>query len=711
MRVQQRRLKPCFALPAAYAQTKLRTLALGPGGEELASAAVVCDGGASISALLADSRAGTHVLVTCPAHASCPSTLSEASPRLALPSKPHSLHVLSSTAAAAATSASEPSQAGPSECLAVVLQDGGIAWTTPSSQNLSMTTIPAAASSGAGEKLRGAASASHTLATLHQGTPGSPASVRLYAWRDGSLAASRSLSAAAPTAAAAATQLCLAPTYALVAWSNGTVSVLPLAGSAAAVAAATGVQVRLSAITGAPSVSGEPSSSTPASQLKGKKRPAAAAATPNGGADGGGGGAGAGPMVAPYDDTQFLVVWLSHGGTAASSGDVPAGLHYALVDCQYGCTATTGHVALDVSLLPAPGAPCRLAASAVASPGLIVVQAGRVVLGFRVQAPRASLLGLVGKMSVSAPSASPAAAGAAGAGDGKGAGVTPGGVWSLDMSHLSHKSRELAKAAKAAGATEKAAGAAAGAAAAEAGEVTSSSSAAAAGAGLALQPIAHLFMARGESKDVVRVLAQLEAVSAAAAAAAAARTGSGGAATAAPGAAAAGPEAEREQQVLDQALELVRARHSAPQPRPAPARLATLLAQRLAATGRWDTLAQLFATLPLQSLQGCSALLPAVATAAQYRLLAPLCCKLDEVQSGDVLAALQALLKPTTADSQAGRRAYYLHLRSHAEAAVAHAEAQLPRCQRSQERRDALAFAQCAAALLDGFTYRWGLRV
>eukprot|EP00955_Chlamydomonas_euryale_P020756 219956-Chlamydomonas_euryale.AAC.1 len=88
-----------------------------------------------------------------------------------------------------------------------------------------------------------------------------------------------------------------------------------------------------------------------------------------------------------------------------------------------------------------------------------------------------------------------------------------------------------------------------------------------------------------------------------------------------------------------------------------PPALSAALAPVLAAAADWTSLELLLSMLPLQGLPGsCSQLLALVARAGQTRLLAPLCCKLDEPSPGDVVAALSALLAPTCAENLPARR-------------------------------------------------------
>ncbi|GAX83490.1 hypothetical protein CEUSTIGMA_g10915.t1 [Chlamydomonas eustigma] len=159
--------------------------------------------------------------------------------------------------------------------------------------------------------------------------------------------------------------------------------------------------------------------------------------------------------------------------------------------------------------------------------------------------------------------------------------------------------------------------------------------------------------------------------------------------------------------VLKEALDqfLSASRHSNP------LSLVSLLAQRLAEGELWDELQRLLDTIPSGTSQGCllpgatcSWILPTAARAQRYRLLSPLCSCLDDASPDQVVEALAVLLQPTTASNLTLRKAHFMNIRSHAEAAIAQSERAISSLPGNSSRHRALALAKCAAAVVDGFT-------
>ena len=120
--------------------------------------------------------------------------------------------------------------------------------------------------------------------------------------------------------------------------------------------------------------------------------------------------------------------------------------------------------------------------------------------------------------------------------------------------------------------------------------------------------------------------------------------------------------------ILKSLLEMPTGESATPPP---PARLAVLLAQRLADAGQWDGLGQLLesqAAIPSASITGglpaeCSWLLPAAARAQQYRLLAPLCMRLEELMPAVVVETISTVLTPSTSSNAGPRKAHYAFVR------------------------------------------------
>ena len=131
-----------------------------------------------------------------------------------------------------------------------------------------------------------------------------------------------------------------------------------------------------------------------------------------------------------------------------------------------------------------------------------------------------------------------------------------------------------------------------------------------------------------------------------------------------------------------------------------------LLARALGALAdakAWPLLEQLHALQPLQSLGPCPGLLPALVIARRYDSMRAVLASAQDVPTGSLVAALEALLTPSrNEDELAARRSAAAELRVAAEAAVSEAAAAV-------SGGDAAAAALClaaarrAAAAVDGF--------
>lgn len=367
-------------------------------------------------------------------------------------------------------------------------------------------------------------------------------------------------------------------------------------------------------------------------------------------------------LMSAVDDTRAAFLQLQPG----SGGDLAAQLRYAVLDTRFGCMLAAGSIPLegdgaaDLAAGGLPAAVCSLSPCGH-SPGNFLVCVSGFVFVVEVPMPQATLLSLVGRLAVSSSGASAAHAPPQQA---KRAGGKPqeDGNATVGSSHNSGIQSLLAAAA---GATAMAAGyvvsrvapdalhqdAAGGAAAA----VSQHSTAA------QLQQTLAPSVAQKPSASTLKQAAEfvLQQVSAAA----------GGAVVS--------------------------------------GELIGFTCTRLAEAGSWDALARLVRALPPHGLSHCPSLLEAVADAKQYSLLAPLCIRLDELPAGRLVAALQVLLAPTSNASVKERKQYFERLQSHAEAAVRAAEtAARHHGGGAPPAPEALALAKCAAAAVDGFSYR-----
>ena len=572
----------------------------------------MCEEAGRLAVILSDGRTKEHFLVSCDAKKPPTSTLAESSPRCPLPGKVHSLHALMLPR--------RQGGGGGLECVAAVLQSGDVAWLQASalvggSGDMQLIAGPSAAAAGRAAKPRASSSAHNKLAVLCTSMPGTAAHVQLYAFNASgdALSATHMLSVTCPTGspAAAPVDVVLARSYVLVVWSSGVVSILKLSGGDGGGGSAAQVDVDCSdeiAATSIPAAAAAAAAATPVGKKRGAAKQEDKQASTR-----------QLPLVALIDDTQFVIAYVdSNNGS----------LRYTLVDAQFGCSVTRGNVALDalspsaVAEAAASGA-CRLYSSPSASPGLLVLQLAAAVLGLTLDAPPASLLSLVGQMSLQ-PSAS------------------QGTVGSLDVKALAAAS---APSAAAVGPPVHAGGRG--------------------GSGQLQQVPASVAAAassvRAALPEHTALLRELEGASSSSSSSSSSLPAStkAGATKAKAGTAA----------LLERALKcLVTQPADAAAPPPPPA-LVALLAQRLAEAEQWDGLQQLLGSasaLPADGAglpESCSWLLPVAARAGQYRLLAPLCCRLDELRAADVVAALAVLLVPTTASNLGPRKEHHAFVR------------------------------------------------
>ena len=630
-------------------------------------------------------------------------TVADSSHRAAVPGPAHSVHFLHRAAAAGGQQQQQQQADGGLVRVAVVLQDGRVGVTDAAAAE-PLALLPAPAGAGATRHLL-ATSAGATLAVLSQPSAGAAATLRVLrltgsASADAAAGVSqaRSLSLACPGGGAAhavPVGLTLSPEFALVQWSNGHATAVHGldAGQPGAATAAGGplrpVNFPLCEAVGA---NGASSSGAAAAggAAGGRKRKNAAAP---GGADG---GSSSRPRVlcAAVDGRQFVVLDLE-------SGAAQSRICYSLHDAQYGCPLDSGSVDVDAPLLSLDPESCAMVGAAVRPDGAAVVRLGGAVHVLTLRPPQpVSLLSLVARLSVSAAAAAGKGGKEAGGGAGRGVAAElaalPAPV-TLDASLL-------------AGAAGGAAAAATAAAAAAVAAATGDDS-----ADVLLAEVPASAVTRGD--DICNSLIEQLAAALAAAAAAAPAGGAGPAPPAALQVAVVKPVQGRRQ-------------HG----REVPAQLLSLAARALAAARQWQQLGALLLHVPPGGLAGCSEVLAAAAATAQYGLLPRLCTCLDDVEPGALVAALAAVLAPTTKATVAARKQHYDALRASAEARVA--EAELAACGGSslgaaaapppagggrrgrsaaaaaaaapppQDPAMALALAQCAAAAVDGWSYR-----
>jgi hypothetical protein len=399
--------------------------------------------------------------------------------------------------------------------------------------------------------------------------------------------------------------------YALVTWSSGIVSILKLG----APAAAEGSQVDVDASDADAEVASKPSSASSLSTEGGKKRrqtsdhklhPQSQGAT----------------LAAPIDGTQFMIASITASSISASGFD----LQYRLVDSQFGCGISHGNVPLEGVLASTDdgAVPPRLHSSPSDPAGRLILELEGAILSVQLKVPQASLLSLVGRLSLG-PSSS----------GGKGRQQAPelpqGSLYSFDITALSPS--------------------AAGSSSLPVPLLTPLTA-----SSLPLTSVRPVFEKHAE---LLSGLEQLDSDNLAPASISnASRTS----------------QRTSRQDLLKSALKSL----LSPTPpgeaaaQPPPLRLVVLLAQRLAEAGQWDGLGQLLesstAIIPAAGPTGglpneCSWLLLAAAKAQQYRLLAPLCVRLEELMPAMVVETISVILTPSTGSDSGPRKAHYAFVR------------------------------------------------
>ncbi|KAG2499184.1 hypothetical protein HYH03_002765 [Edaphochlamys debaryana] len=632
-----------------------------------------------VASVLHDQASNSYTL--CQHDTSSPArSITDAKSRVVVPAAARSVHILS-RASAAGGSSSDASLTR----IAVVLTDGrlGVAelGAGDGADAGTLTLLPSGLAAAPRHVL--AASTADTLVVASQAAAGGAVTLRVLrlssvAAGDGGVAAVKTLSVACPGGAAGAaavpTGLTVSPAYALLQWSCGhatAVHGLP-GGAATAPLHPTTFPLADAVGTNGASSSAPAAAAGGAASTRKRKSVAAGAAA----ADGAGGRARV--LCAALDERQFALLDLE---SAAAQSQVCYSLH----DAQFGCPLASGAVDLDAPLLSLDPASCSVAGSG--SEGEVVLRLGGSVHVVTLQTQPVSLLSLVAKLSVSAN----AAAAAAAAGRPRAADAAAG-------------SRGVAAALAAMPAPVAldpgllAGGGAAAAAAAAA--ATSPDDV----ADVVLEPVPAASVSRAE--DICSSLVEQLAAALAAAAA--------GGGTPAPPAA-----------LLDSAVSYISGRRT--HAMSLPPQLLSLTARALAAAKQWPQLGALLGRVPAGGLSGCSDVLVAATAAAQYGLLSRLCTCLDEVEPAALVSTLGLLLAPTTQSNLAARKQHYEALRASAEARVAEAEtavaaaaaastaAPTPRRGRGggpaavADPAAALALAQCAAAAVDGFSYREAL--
>ncbi|GLC35957.1 hypothetical protein PLESTB_000523300 [Pleodorina starrii] len=599
--------------------------------------------------------------------------ISDAPSRLALPGPAQSCHILQQRQQ---TTAAGDSAAPRCLAAAVVLSDGRVGVTELGPDSAGQLHVPPSGQQPAPRTVL-ATSSQDTLLVAAQSAAGSPVTLRvlrLAPSTDGSgagLTQAKTLTLACPGAGAAAahaipTGLTMTAAFALLQWSNGhATAVHGISGGAAAGAMrpCTFPLANTLLANGASTSASTAAAAPPPATASGRKRKNADAAAT--------GGVRPRVLCAAVDDRQFVVLDLE---SAAAQSQVCFSLH----DAQFGCPLSSGSLDLDAPLLNLDAAQCAVVA---AGPEATIVRLGKAVHALHIRTQPVSLLSMVARLSVSATSAAaaaasagtqakPGSAGIGGSGVAKALVTLPAPV-ALDQGLLSAQAPDATAA-------------------------TGSSVAADDAQDVVLEPVPAAAVTRPE--DICNSL--IEQLSAAAAAAA---------------------PSPPPQSLLDSAVSYIAGRRQ--HGMAVPPQLLALTARGLAAAKQWSQLGTLLQHVPQAGLCGCSEVMVAVAAAQQYQLLSRLATCLDEVEPAALVTALQQLLAPSTSSNLAARQQYYRALRESAAKRVAEAEQAVAAAaaaarggaDRPAARSDgggaaaaggALALAQCAAAAVDGFSYR-----
>ena len=578
---------------------------------EIDGAAVISEGSGVVSVLMHDVHSKSHFVVMCNARKAPSCTLVDAAPRMPLVGAPLSCHALR-------LPSRKQSGASP-ECVAVVLQGGAVSWFRPSTDEASntMQTIKSPNGQQAAYKSKAASSLLNRLAILMVPASSSfgpaAAHVQMFSFSDGGLVAAHKIHLGdcppGSPSGCSPVGVHLARSYALVTWSSGAVSIVKTEAG--------------------PVVGGRhPVIHVDCSKDGEGHAPSTQAATAAAAVDGGGSnkkrrpGQPDGthmhaplPIVAPLDESQFIVarVESSSSPTAAPLGN--ALFNYVLVDSQFGCSISHGSIPLDEGALLAAAEGGQLLSRFAAQRSLIILELSGMAVSLALEAPRSNLLSLVGKISLQQSDQDLPVSGAMCV-------ANMGALAEVEAEAEAKKddSAAVPKRVPEAGALEA-----------------------------TLAPLSasgpNLTSLRPLDPDHLQILRELE--------------------QSAPSSSTSSSKmpSQKQQKLLQRALQA--ATSPAPDaPKMLPA-LPALLSQRLAEAGMWDGLRQLLASASVtcQLPASCSWLLPAAARAQQYSLLAPLCCRLDELHPSDVVDTLLVLLTPTNSTNSAARRAHYAFVR------------------------------------------------
>ncbi|GIL72608.1 hypothetical protein Vretimale_4336 [Volvox reticuliferus] len=613
-----------------------------------------------VASVVQDCEAKNHSLCLCDLGGAT-RPLSDAPCRVALPGPSQSCHFLRQhdeqhhTAAAVASTRRLAA--------AVVLADGriGIADVHPAGSAGPVHVLPCGLETIPHHVL--ATSLNDTLLVALQSAAGNPATLRvlrLTSGMDGSnggLTQSKALTLPCPGANGAAaantviTGLTMSSAFALLQWSNGHATVVHgiQSGAAALPLRPCTLPLADAVLTNGVSASTSAPSTTPVATASGRKRKNAAAASSIAA------GSGVRPRVlcAAMDERQFLVLDLD---SSAAQSQVCFSLH----DAQFGCPLLSGAFEVDTPLPSLDISQCSIVA---AGPEGTILRLGNSVHVVNIQAQPVNLLSLVARLSVAAGPVvggaqvkfRPCCVGAAAAAK---ALVTLPAPVSLDPALLVGRAPTVVTAAVLNGVADDDA------------------------QDIVLEPVPPAAVSHLE--DICNSL--VEQLSAAA----------GGAPS---------------QALLDSAVSYVigRRQHGMA----VPPQLLSLAARGLAVAKQWNQLQALLRHVPEAGLNGCSDVLVAAVMNHKYFLLTRLATCLDEVEPAALVDTLQLLLAPTTRNNLMARQTYYETLRGLAETHISMAEHALtapgtrpPSAAAVRNTTAQLAKAQCAAAVVDGFSYR-----
>ncbi len=429
-----------------------------------------------------------------------------------------------------------------------------------------------------------------------------------------------------------------------------------------------------------------------------------------------GAGAGAAPtlLAAALSDTQLLLA-----AVAPDAGG--AQLHHAVVDSRYGCVLSSGAAALPgadaYALAAAP--PQLVALHGGGEPGRVALSAGGCVFVIAIDAPRADLAGLLGRLAVGGAAAAGASSSSlqlplVGGGQGAAPAATAARVttsaYQLDVGTLVTGAVESQERQQ-----EQAAGAEGG------------------GGRVALLP--STLVAGDPDKDGLGIVAhQLKALLDARPASTSSSSGSSGGSSSAAAVALPAAYVKQLEAAVRALLHQLHAqaqgqghpdrapRHRRRRTSAAAQQLLGRAAEALADGGLWELLRELLAEQPLQSLTHAPRLLPLAAAAQQHELVAELARAAEDVPADALLGALLQMLgddggsgSKGAAAAAAARQAHRQRLRAAAQvvvdeaaaaAAASAAEASTGGWDGGARARAWLACARVAAAAVDGFAPR-----